>query len=145
MKLYEDILADANRYGLQVVFHGCTIPRGWERMYPNYVASEAALASENIMFSEHHAKTEGFELTTTRVVIVAIQQTFLSWQQVSSCRPVLTVWRCILTTCRMCHSLNWISSSNCLLRGMKYVSSMAILLSMWCWYAVRVISGMWQD
>ena len=63
MKLYEDILADANRYGLQVVFHGCTIPRGWERMYPNYVASEAALASENIMFNEHHAKTEGFELT----------------------------------------------------------------------------------
>ena len=63
IKLYEDILADANRYGLQVVFHGCTIPRGWERMYPNYVASEAALASENIMFNEHHAKTEGFELT----------------------------------------------------------------------------------
>ena len=63
MKLYEDILADANRYGLQVVFHGCTIPRGWERMYPNYVASEAALASENIMFSEQHAKSEGFELT----------------------------------------------------------------------------------
>ena len=63
MKLYEDILADANRYGLQVVFHGCTIPRGWERMYPNYVASEATLASENIMFSEYHAKQEGFELT----------------------------------------------------------------------------------
>ena len=37
MRLYEDILSDANRYGLQVVFHGCTIPRGWERMYPNYV------------------------------------------------------------------------------------------------------------
>ena len=63
MRLYEDILSDANRYGLQVIFHGCTIPRGWERMYPNYVASEAALASENIMFSEHHARTEGFELT----------------------------------------------------------------------------------
>lgn len=63
MKLYEDILADANRYGLQVVFHGCTIPRGWERMYPNYVASEAVLASENIFFTEYHAKKEGFELT----------------------------------------------------------------------------------
>ncbi len=62
LKLYEDILADANRYGLQVVFHGCTIPRGWERMYPNYVASEAALASENVNFSEYHAKQEGFEL-----------------------------------------------------------------------------------
>ena len=63
MKLYEDILADANRYGLQVVFHGCTIPRGWERMYPNYVASEAVLASENIFFTEYHAQKEGFELT----------------------------------------------------------------------------------
>ena len=63
MRLYEDILADANRYGLQVVFHGCTIPRGWERMYPNYVASEAALASENVYFSQSHCDSEGFELT----------------------------------------------------------------------------------
>ena len=63
MRLYEDILSDANRYGLQVVFHGCTMPRGWERMYPNFVASEAALASENLMFSQHHCDKEGFELT----------------------------------------------------------------------------------
>ena len=63
MRLYEDILSDANRFGLQVVFHGCTIPRGWERMYPNYVSSEAALASENVMFDERHARAEGFELT----------------------------------------------------------------------------------
>ena len=63
MRLYEDILSDANDYGLAVIFHGCTLPRGWERMYPNYISSEAALASENIMFDEHHAKTEGFELS----------------------------------------------------------------------------------
>jgi hypothetical protein len=63
MKLYEDILTDGNRHGLQVIFHGCTLPRGWERMYPNYVASEAFLASENVFFTEHHAKQEGFELT----------------------------------------------------------------------------------
>ena len=63
MKLYEDILYDANRYGLQVIFHGCTIPRGWEVMYPNYVASEAVLASENVYFNEKHAKSEAFELT----------------------------------------------------------------------------------
>lgn len=63
MQLYEDILADANDFGLQVVFHGATLPRGWERMYPNFVASEAVLASENTFFSEHHAKQEGFELT----------------------------------------------------------------------------------
>ena len=63
MQLYEDILSDANRHGIQVIFHGCTLPRGWERMYPNYVASEAVLASENVYFSEHHAQREGFELT----------------------------------------------------------------------------------
>ena len=52
MQLYEDILSDANDFGLQVIFHGCTLPRGWERMYPNYVASEAVLASENLHFSQ---------------------------------------------------------------------------------------------
>ena len=52
MQLYEDILTDANDYGLQVIFHGCTLPRGWERMYPNYVASEAVLASENLHFGQ---------------------------------------------------------------------------------------------
>jgi len=63
MKLYEDILSDANDYGLEVIFHGCTIPRGWERMYPNYVSSEAALASENVYFTDYHAKKEAFEMT----------------------------------------------------------------------------------
>ena len=63
MRLYEDILADANRYGIQVIFHGCTLPRGWERMYPNYVASEAVLASENVFFSDYHAQHEAEQLT----------------------------------------------------------------------------------
>ena len=63
MKLYEDILYDANRYGLQVIFHGCTLPRGWERMYPNYVSSEAVLASENVFFNEGAAIRQPFDLT----------------------------------------------------------------------------------
>ena len=63
VKLYEDILSDANDYGLEVIFHGCTMPRGWERMYPNYVSSEAALASENVYFTDYHAKKEAFEMT----------------------------------------------------------------------------------
>ena len=52
MRLYEGILSDANDYGIQVIFHGCTLPRGWERMYPNYCSSEAVLASENLYFSQ---------------------------------------------------------------------------------------------
>ena len=63
LRLYEQVLSDANDYGLQVIFHGCTIPRGWERMYPNYVASEAALASENIHFTDYHARKEGYEMS----------------------------------------------------------------------------------
>ena len=63
MRLYEDILSDANRYGLQVIFHGCTMPRGWEKMYPNYVASEAVLASENVFFNEEAAKRQAYDLT----------------------------------------------------------------------------------
>ena len=53
MRLYEEILSDADDHGLMVIFHGCTLPRGWERMYPNYVGSEAVLASENMVFSQH--------------------------------------------------------------------------------------------
>ena len=63
MELYEDILSDANRHGLQVIFHGCTLPRGWERLYPNFVASEAVLASENVYFNEGSANRQPFDLT----------------------------------------------------------------------------------
>ena len=63
MKLYEDILYDANRYGIQCIFHGCTMPRGWERMYHNYVSSEAVLASENVYFNEDAARRQPFDLT----------------------------------------------------------------------------------
>ena len=60
MKLYEDILSDANDHGLMIIFHGATIPRGWERMYPNYVGSEAVLASENLVFGQRANDMEAF-------------------------------------------------------------------------------------
>ncbi len=63
MKLYQDILTDANDYGLLVIFHGCTLPRGWEAMFPNYAASEAVLASENLHFSQGSCDAEAFNAT----------------------------------------------------------------------------------
>ena len=60
MRLYEQVLCDANEYGIMCIFHGCTLPRGWERMYPNYVGSEAVLASENLKFSQHADDMEAF-------------------------------------------------------------------------------------
>lgn len=60
IRLYEAILSDADDHGLMVIFHGCTLPRGWEQMYPNYVGSEAVLASENLIFNQHFNDNEAF-------------------------------------------------------------------------------------
>ncbi len=62
-QLFEDILNDANDYGLEVIFHGCTLPRGWERMYPNFIANEAVLASENLYFGQEYCDNEAFNAT----------------------------------------------------------------------------------
>lgn len=63
MQYYEDILHDANLYGLMLNFHGCTLPRGWERLYPNFMTSEAVTSSENLIFSQGFANNEAFNST----------------------------------------------------------------------------------
>lgn len=63
MQLYEDIMRDAQDFGLLVIFHGCTLPRGWERMFPNYVASEAVRASENLRFGQGECDREAMDAT----------------------------------------------------------------------------------
>lgn len=63
MRLYEDILSDAADYGIDVIFHGCTLPRGWERMYPNFVGAEAVLASENMIFEQSFCDLEALHAT----------------------------------------------------------------------------------
>lgn len=63
MQMYEDIMADANEAGLMLIFHGCTIPRGWERMYPNFVACEAARVSENLAFGQYDNDMEAVAAT----------------------------------------------------------------------------------
>lgn len=63
IRLYEDILSDAADHGIEVIFHGCTLPRGWERMYPNFVGAEAVLASENLVFSQEFCDKEALHAT----------------------------------------------------------------------------------
>lgn len=60
MRLYEDVLSDANDYGLMIIFHGTTLPRGWERMYPNFVGSEAVMASEMLVFQQSVRESEAY-------------------------------------------------------------------------------------
>jgi hypothetical protein len=46
IKLYLDILRDAAANQLMVNFHGCTLPRGWERTYPNLMTMEGVVGAE---------------------------------------------------------------------------------------------------
>ena len=43
---YLDILEDAARHHLLVDFHGCTIPRGWQRTWPNMMSMESVYGAE---------------------------------------------------------------------------------------------------
>lgn len=72
MQMYEDILADANDYGIMVIFHGCTLQRGWERMYPNFVSCEAVRASENLAFGQHDNDIEALAATIHPVLRNAV-------------------------------------------------------------------------
>jgi alpha-glucosidase len=43
---YLDILADAAACKMLVYFHGCVVPRGWSRTYPNLMTYEAVRGAE---------------------------------------------------------------------------------------------------
>jgi alpha-glucosidase len=50
MALYQGILADAADFQIMVNFHGCTIPRGWSRTWPNLVSMEGVRGEECYIF-----------------------------------------------------------------------------------------------
>ncbi|MGF1635468.1 MAG: glycoside hydrolase family 97 catalytic domain-containing protein [Cyclobacteriaceae bacterium] len=52
IQLYHDILQDAAEHQIMVNFHGCSLPRGWERTYPNLVTSEAVMGAECYAFNK---------------------------------------------------------------------------------------------
>lgn len=47
---YIDILEDAAEFELLVNFHGCTLPRGWTRTWPNLLTMEAVRGAEMYKF-----------------------------------------------------------------------------------------------
>jgi len=52
---YQDILEDAATFHLLVNFHGATLPRGWQRTYPNLMTTEAVYGYEMITFGQKDA------------------------------------------------------------------------------------------
>lgn len=54
MSYYLDIFEDAAKYGIMVNTHGCTLPRGWQRTYPNLVSMEAVKGEEFCTFAQEN-------------------------------------------------------------------------------------------
>ncbi|PZU01737.1 MAG: alpha-glucosidase, partial [Chryseobacterium sp.] len=46
IQYYLDILEDAAQFEMMVYFHGCLVPRGWSRTYPNLMTYEAVRGAE---------------------------------------------------------------------------------------------------
>ncbi|WP_435131783.1 glycoside hydrolase family 97 catalytic domain-containing protein [Formosa sp. A9] len=55
---YHDILQDAAKHNLLVNFHGCTLPRGWQRTYPNLMTMEAIMGEEFVTFVQDNADAQ---------------------------------------------------------------------------------------
>ncbi len=58
IQYYIDIMKDAAEHQLLVNFHGCTLPRGWQRTYPNLMTMEAIKGLEFITFDQGNADRE---------------------------------------------------------------------------------------
>ena len=48
--LYHGLLEDAADFQIMLNFHGCTLPRGWERTWPHLMSMEAVRGSECYIF-----------------------------------------------------------------------------------------------
>jgi alpha-glucosidase len=60
---YHGILKDAIQYHLLVDFHGCTLPRGWSRTYPNLMSMEAVPGEEQYLFRDSYPETAPWQNT----------------------------------------------------------------------------------
>lgn len=55
IQYYHDILKDAAKEHIAVNFHGCTLPRGWQRTYPHLVSMESVKGLEYTTFEQKDA------------------------------------------------------------------------------------------
>jgi alpha-glucosidase len=75
IKLYLDILRDAAKHKLLVNFHGCTLPRGWSRTYPNLMTMEAIKGAECYRYSNTYPEMAARFNTIAAIVRGAVGPT----------------------------------------------------------------------
>ncbi|HRS52967.1 MAG TPA: glycoside hydrolase family 97 catalytic domain-containing protein [Candidatus Marinimicrobia bacterium] len=93
MTYYQDIFEDAAQFGLVVNCHGATLPRGWQRTYPNLLTMEAVRGFEFITFDQADADREPTHaclLPFTRNVFDPIDFTPVCFSEIPNIRRVTT-------------------------------------------------------
>ena len=93
IKQYFDILKDAADNKIMVNFHGCTMPRGWNRTWPNLMTMEAVRGAESYAFDENYpakAVWHNTILLFTRNVIGSMDYTPVTFSNQKY--PHLTSW-----------------------------------------------------
>ncbi|MCQ2213062.1 MAG: glycoside hydrolase family 97 protein [Bacteroidaceae bacterium] len=78
MKYMIELLEDAAKHHLLVNFHGATIPRGWQRTYPNLVSTEGVYGAEwynNVPTFTKRAAAHNATIPFTRNVVGSMDYT----------------------------------------------------------------------
>lgn len=85
IQYYIDIIQDAAEYELLVITHGCTIPRGWDRTFPNLISMEAVRGGELYSWHEYPAQAvwQNTILPFTRNVLGSMDFTPVSFSDYS--------------------------------------------------------------
>lgn len=63
MGAIQALFQDAASRHLVVNLHGCTLPRGWQRTWPNFLTAEAVLGTESYFYEPHYSE-KAAELNT---------------------------------------------------------------------------------
>ena len=90
---YLDTLRDAADYHLMVDFHGCTLPRGWERTFPHLMSMEAVQGAEQYKFNPRYPAAAAWHNTVlafTRNVVGSMDYTPVTFSD--SRNPHLTTF-----------------------------------------------------
>jgi hypothetical protein len=78
IKQYLDVLKDAAEFQLMVDPHGCTLPRGWSRTWPNLMSMEAVQGAEQYKFNPKYPEAAAWHNTVlafTRNVVGSMDYT----------------------------------------------------------------------
>jgi hypothetical protein len=93
IQLYHDILTDAAAEQILVNFHGCTLPRGWARTYPNLLSMEAVRGAENYGWGKEfalQAPVQNNIFTYTRNVVGSMDYTPVTLSDYDCCKHITT-------------------------------------------------------